>query len=265
MRILVIGGCHVFGYGIQNSQGFVEVFSESMKILENEPIQIDSYVHFSMEKTVELLMSIGNKISKYDLVLMQIGHEELMAEDSIIDLVNTQDIYFKNSYRADTNHDPVAPSNTQLLKELYDEATEYIDEANIWEYCLTSLKLKCLKSIHKIGKLGRLAYYQRYHKIILSLLTPVKEQTILISPMPSLNPCNNYMRQEGRKIFEDECTKQQFKWLQSIDFIEKHPYFFLSDGNHLNALGHRVLASQLLRFYRHEVRKHQFYFHLCSN
>lgn len=267
MRILAIGGYPVLGYGVPHKKGFMEVFAESLIKLEQAPVKVDYYIHFSMENTIELLLNIGMQIHRYDLIIMQLGHSELFAIDTVADLRKTdKQKYNENSLLLEqlyVNTTEIA-DNLVSLRELYKPSTKVLSTGLVSQL-KWRVKLHILKQMYKFGKLGRLKYYRRLLKVILSLLTQVKERCVVVSPFPCINSCHNYLRTVGRTLTHEECVQQAFHYLPSENFIEHHPYFFQPDGLHINALGHRVLASQLLKFYRQEIRKHPYFFQLCSN
>ncbi len=267
MRILAIGGYPILGYGVPHKKGFMEVFAESLNKLEQASVKVDYYVHFSMENTIEFLLNIGQQIHRYDLIIIQLGNSELLATDGIIQLKKAEKQVFNENRllleQLYVNTTEVA-DNISSLREIYKPSSNKPPKAGVhqlqWYF-----KRAIVKQLYKFGKLGRLKYYRRLQKVILSLLMPVKEHCIIVSPFPCINPCHNYLRDLGRTITQEACSEQAFHYLPSENFIEQHPYFFLPDGLHINALGHRVLASQLLKFYRQEIRKHPYFFQLCSN
>lgn len=266
MRILVIGGHQVFGYGVAASKGFVDVLTESVSTLDHEQVTVDTLVHFSMEKTIEALMGLGNYISNYQLIIIQSGLDELDGERPWTHLFSDSFHSFNHQVETDEVYRKaiIVPSNLALMRELY-RPNPTLKQPSLSFPCLPYIKRMLLNKMASTGKLGVIKHFERQLKVMINLLQNFKEKVILLGPQPSLNPCTQLLRNLGEDILKDVCKAQDFNWFKTMEVIEPHPYFFLTDGKHLNALGHRVLASQILRHYRFEVRKHQYYFQLCDN
>lgn len=266
MRILVIGGHQVFGYGVSASRGFVDVLTEGVSTLDHEQVVVDTLVHFSMEKTIEALIGLGSYISNYHLVIIQSGLDELDGERPLGQLIKDNYNTFNHQVDSDESYRKkiIVPSNLALMRELY-RPNAIMKQRFLKTPCLPYIKRMLLKNIASSGRLGVIKHFERQLKIIIHLLQRVKERVILLGPQPGLNPCTQFLRNLGEDTLRDVCKVQGFNWFKTMEVIEPHPYFFLADGKHLNALGHRVLASQILRHYRFEVRKHQYFFQLCDN
>lgn len=80
MKILVIGGCHYYGYGVKAGEGFVQKLVAQYE-REGNIVHVDYYTPYKMEKIVGLVEHLSNSLFSYDLILLQIGHFELLNAD----------------------------------------------------------------------------------------------------------------------------------------------------------------------------------------
>ena len=125
MKILVIGGCHSYGHGIVEGQGFVQRIVNRLE-KEYGMVKVDYYTPFKMAKTVLLLNELKEKTRNYDLILLQLGHFELLQADSFKSLIASknsdfnQRVYGTGTYDQEIELQNKPTDLTQFLTQDFD-------------------------------------------------------------------------------------------------------------------------------------------------
>jgi hypothetical protein len=248
MKILIIGNCQVYGCGLTDEEGFVEQFIK--KIVRNHffKVQVTTFVAVSLKESVELLMTLEPQLYTYDLIILQLANDELVMTESFRTILQKDKRHFlapkDQCYHGLKTY---APSDINYFRTaLADKCGMQYVEANKFANLFT---FSMLKILYQVGALTRLSDINRQWKVILQLLMSVRSKVVVVSPLPSLNRHTQLLRVAGNQLVLDTCQEMEFTAIDSLNLLETHPYFFLPDGNHLNVLGHKMLANRLFQLY----------------
>lgn len=77
MKLLIISGCHTYGFGLDFGQGFVQQIATELGQLATNVI-LDYYASASITSGIgPLLARLGNQLGEYDLILLQAAEADL--------------------------------------------------------------------------------------------------------------------------------------------------------------------------------------------
>ncbi|MBC8153945.1 MAG: SGNH/GDSL hydrolase family protein, partial [Bacteroidetes bacterium] len=71
MNLLVIGGCHTYGYGLSDNQCFVDQFTKQLEQW-GCPVSVATYPLIELHQAMVLLSELP--LNQYDLIILQLGH-----------------------------------------------------------------------------------------------------------------------------------------------------------------------------------------------
>jgi hypothetical protein len=259
MKILVIGGCHCYGYGVDAGQGFVQKL-EALFNIEGHEVQIDYYTPIKMDKIVRLVKHLSWKLASYDLILLQIGHFELLNADSFKRIIQfkQRDFNFRvYGHLNESIENTLNPTNIQPFLEqgfdgcIYQEPPKTIHNflAKYKGKFIDNTQVILLDLLNQMDEIPRL-YEVRMNLIqILTAFTLHHDKILLLTPFPVKEKTTNFLRKKGSKIFLEEA---QFRGVSVVDthsILSQYAKDYLSsDDCHLNQEGH-------LAVYR-EIKKH---------
>lgn len=248
MKILIIGNCQVYGCGLTNEEGFVEQFVKKIARSHFFKVQVTCFVTASLKEAVELLLTLEPQLYKYDSIILQLANDELMLGDSLKTIIQKEMTPFV-SYRDTCFHG----LKTYCASDINYFRTSLADKCGMKSPTKSVipafLSYQLLTATNALGVLGRMNFVARQWKVILQLLTSVRTKVVVVTPFPSLSKTNHLLRMLGSQLIVDACDTMGFTYVDSLNLLEKHPYFFLPDGNHLNVLGHKMLANRLYQLF----------------
>ncbi|MFC0186483.1 hypothetical protein SAMN04515674_106127 [Pseudarcicella hirudinis] len=256
MKILVIGGCHSYGYGIAAGQGFVQRIVNRLE-KEYGMVKVDYYTPFKMAKTVLLLNELKEKTRNYDLILLQLGHFELLQADSFKSLIASKNRDFNQrvygTYDQEIELQNKPTDLTQFLTQGFDQVSSKRENRftsglkKMRGKSIDLLKFSILKTLNLFMELPRIQFVRINLTLILDSLYQVRDKVLLLTPFPIRERTSNFLRKEGQKIFLEEGLKRGFNVIDSFEIISGNKEnCFLEDGCHLNARGHRAIFKEIM-------------------
>lgn len=250
MKILVIGGCHTYGCGIQLSAGFVQLLDQKLRIFGHD-VWVDFYAPFKMGHFAQLLAIKPNLCSEYGLIIWQLGNYELQTaghfKGLFKNLPNLNDHLYGGS-RVVTS----VPSDIRT----YPAAVPVIAPASQTEHVRNFAKHVVLRIADFANRITRFKTLRQELKNLLELTQNYREKIIVLTPFPKPGcSVDNYLRTRGAAIFREECRKAKFE-LVDIFGVATHKRHFLADESHLNETGHRLLkeAIENTETFKREIR-----------
>jgi hypothetical protein len=248
MKILAIGGCHTYGYGVPEGESFTERLAQTLRET-GETVEVDFLAPVKMKKLARVLQNPTFSLDAYDLILLQLGHFELLNQES-----------FWNYFRED---EPVNPRLYGAFTETFDRQlrpqsvahlrggvlgrrfSKYLTPGSTRPNPREWAKRAVLRTLAPFHEIGRLRVVRGYLRQILQALAPVRERVLVLTPLPSMNPLINVLREQGGRVFTEECQRQNVCVLDVFATLEGQAHFFTADGIHLNELGHHLVALEL--------------------
>lgn len=254
MKILAMGGCHTYGYGVPAGESFTERLAHDLREAD-EAVEVDFMAPIKMKKLIRVLRQPAFDLRGYDLILLQLGHFELLNQEPFWNFFREYEPLNPRLYGAagaafdrQVRPQPVAHLRGDVLGKRFSKDMHL--PAGHFRALRERAKCALLRGLSPFYEIGRLRLVRGYLRQILTLLAPFRERVLVLAPLPSMNPLVNLLRREGGRVFEEECERQNVCLLDVFGAIEAQPFFFTADGFHLNELGHHLLAleiSELLR------------------
>lgn len=266
MKVLIIGNCQVYGCGLTNEEGFVEQFVKKIVRSHFFKVQVTCFVTISLKEAVELLLTLEPQLYKYDSIILQLANDELMLVDSLKTIIQKEMTPFV-SYR-DTCFHGLKTHCASDINYFRMSLADKCGMKSLAHLVLPSfMSYHLLKATNALGILGRINVVARQWNVILQLLMSVRTKVVVLAPFPSLHKTNHLLRMLGSQSMLDACDKMGFTTIDTLNLLEKHPYFFLPDGNHLNVLGHKMLANCLYQLFSKDKQPERpsFLYHFSDN
>ena len=237
MNLLVIGGCHTYGYGLDGRQSFIDRFTNQCR-QQGCSLSVDQYALIDLHQVATLLADLP--LRRYDLIFLQLGHYRLQHPPGFASLLTRPTLLPTGASR------PVTPLTADDIARLRSHAVVSLQPVrpSVGKRLKTTVKLGLLRSLCATRRLARLNEVNDQLKNLLTLLR-------------HLEPVSQYLRQQGRHLFLAQGRQYGFRVFDTNQVIRPRPAYFLSnDFGHLNAAGHELLGHSLYAFYQaHFVQK----------
>ena len=237
-----MGGCHTYGFGLPENTSFVQFIVDRLQE-DNFPVTVDYYAPLTLRRTLALLRQ--GKADDYDLIILQLGHYELLSPARFHSLLREKGKFMAQSAKATT--DPT--DLTQLRKQRL--VVPPPEKQGLRDWLRPLAKLAILRFTNMLGEVDRIRHVQSLLKAILWQLAGHQHKVILLTPLPHLEPVSRYLRRQGRSIFLEECAESGFPVLDTHTVIPPvSDYFIPGDQGHLNHRGHQLLGEGIYNFYQ---------------
>lgn len=113
MKILVLGGCHTYAFGLNDiNNGFLQKFLSNLKTMKKENIELTHFAPITIKVVNELIDKLQINFEEYDLVILQLGNYEFETKIS-----HLYKLFKVESYKNNALNKPV------FLKPLNDTIT----------------------------------------------------------------------------------------------------------------------------------------------
>ena len=252
MKLLAIGGCHTYGFGVSFEHGFVR--QVALKLAQNHTdATIDYYAPLKLGRLKPLLHRLADQLPEYDLILVQPAHFELLHTrfQQLFEPVTTLETAATeagHTFIIDQQAKPTAVHVFhQNLRQVGNEQIDGQPPANRWTDTLRSaIKQTIIKQTHRRGWVTRLNHIKQMMAEALPQLQPVRNQVILVSPMPGRDPFICQLRRLVRNELRHQTERAGIAFVDSFAALHQHESVLLPDGCHLNSLGHAQLAEAVL-------------------
>ncbi len=256
MKILVIGGCHCYGYGVAAGQGFVQKLVAQYE-REGNFVHVDYFTPYKMEKIVSLIEYLRTRLSAYDLILLQIGHFELLNADKFKRIVDFKQRDFNFRVYGELNeaikHPKKAVEIHRFLGQGFDgfqknkPLKSFKVSLNALKGTLIDFSQMMYMSLHqKIREIQRIKFVRKNLVEILDALSFHQHKILLLTPFPVKELTTNFLRKEGHKVFMEE---SKLRGIQCVDthaiIAQNTPHFLSQDNCHLNEFGHDIIYRRL--------------------
>ena len=248
-RVLVIGGCHTYGYGVEPDKGYIQ---QLIKFWEAKGVKItvSYYAPIKLKKVIELLANKKIDINDYDHILLHLAHFELIDLHGLKYILKNKSvdnsmIYGEYNIKMDKQ---ISPSNISEL-QYFPQSGESIFRAS---KNLTFFRTKFREQLKAIFLSGlcmikpphSLVEIKQQLTMIIQLLEGKQKEVIFINPFPIIPPVSNALRFWGTKQIRILARKHNFKFLDVFNKLN-HPKFFLNDGTHINTEAHFIVFENL--------------------
>lgn len=242
MKLLVIGGCHIASYGIPSGSGFLPQWTAHLGRVWAEPIQTLSFARMTYHRFPLLFQQYSTAFEEADLILVQLGNYELSYRGMFRNLFNQASIPPPKRSPALSMPSIVATPPDQFNDvEVYQYSRHWLGGLKDWA------KGSLLSLCQQMGKpIPILDEFARSMKRPNELLRPFASKIVMLTPFPSLNPVDHWLRRASRPLFFQEAERHGFKVLDSHRAVPLHRSYFLGDRYHLNQRGHMKMAHFLI-------------------
>ena len=251
MKVLVVGGCHVYGYGIEKGKGFVQQTLDKLRLEYQTEIEVTYYAPFKLDKAIRLFMLQPSLSKQFDIIILQLGHFELTHQDVFKRFFDESTAFNQQMYPAsETDLCKLVPAN---INELHAVSPAHKFEKKklnlevVKSGLRLQLKLAFLKAYHWFKPIGRLRGFRHQVEELVTLLDGAQQKTVWIAPAPVSDKISNFLRQQGRAILLKVCKSAHFQVIDPVQVIDHPEEGIASDGFHINEYFHTLLAKALLQ------------------
>lgn len=256
MKILVIGGCHCYGYGVKAGQGFIQKLVAQYK-REGNFVQVDYYTPYKMEKIVGLIRHLNLRLFKYDLILLQIGHIELLNIEKFKKLIHFKQRDFNCRVYGEFNESIKHSLNPINISDFIGQGffglpgflfqQSFMDSiSDLGKKAVDISQMICMNFHNKFQEIQRLKFVRDYLIEILNALSIHQHKVMLLTPFPVKERVTNFLREEGRAIFMEESMVRGIQCVDTYSIIAKNITNLLSsDDCHLNEAGHEIIYREI--------------------
>ncbi len=250
---MVMGGCHTYGYGIPLGNGFVQRMVNDWERL-GIGVKVDYFAPAKCRKVAELLQDHPELPKNYDLILLQLGHFELMAR-SFKSLFNSNTDYNNGMYGklSEVIDRQSVPVDIKMLHTVLPDHEEWMKKKSLPElkhHFWSLLKSTFVRIYGRVREPSYLRQVKRQLLLISSSLEVHRGRVLFIEPFPTADPLTNRLRKWGSKLIRQEADRQGFGVLKVYDLLNRNPDCLLSDGAHLNDVGHYLVWIRLQKWLR---------------
>lgn len=251
LRVLVIGGCHTYGYGIEYGHGFVQRMITDWE-RSGLNVNVDYFAPTKIRKAVQLLSQHPELPSQYDLILLQLGHFELMAR-SFLSLFSRNTDYNNAMYGkfSEVIDKQLEPTDVLHLHSLLPDKDDCLRKKSLTElkfHVWSWAKSIFLRIYSSVKKPTYLEEVEEQLKQVSFLLKKYASRVVFISPFPTADPLTNHLRQWGGLQVKREAEEQGFGVLDLYELLSRNPDCLLADGAHLNEMGHYLVWLRLQKW-----------------
>ncbi|WP_144051801.1 hypothetical protein [Fibrisoma limi] len=209
-HILVIGGPAAGGLGVKPGQGFVEQFARRL-VQSGQRVQVDYHTPLDVESANLVLPRLYG--SRYDLILLELGHSFLLGPTV------------------------VSGSSNTLVRAF----------ANL----TTSLRVHWLRAHHLFGRVALLKKLESQLATLLKHLRPFRHKVILLTPIPHQEPVAQWLCGRSRPLFLALGEQHGISVFDTHPLIRcQSEYFLDNDPRLLSAVSHEIIGSYLHAFYQ---------------
>ncbi|RRB04124.1 SGNH/GDSL hydrolase family protein [Larkinella rosea] len=247
MRMLVIGGCHTYGYGLRPGKSFVEQFGRRLQQV-GEQVNIDYFTPFDLPLAGSLVRQLD--LDSYELIVLQLGNYRLQHPSAFTNLLKKH----QHTILQPRAGQPPKPASLEALRS--HSHVPFPDRPSMLKQIKSVVKLLTLKVMAQVGQVGRLTEMQQQLADLLHYLQPHRRKVVLLTPFPHLDMVSRWLREQGRALFRQIGQQKGVHVLDTHLYIcPQKQYFMTDDSGHLNAIGHELIGLYLFDFYQNELRE----------
>lgn len=241
VNVLLLGGCHSYGHGIGDKESFIEQVIRRYA-RAGQSVSLTGYAPLTIREASRLLPRL--RLSQYDLIVVQLGNYELQRPPAFGQLLSVR---------------PPSLSPMPAIRPFSSVAA--FRHQQVWSPVLGRrgwvnglkdvLKKGLLRSLAAVKALPRLQQVRQEMQILLTLLSPYRYKTIIMTPFPHRDPISNWLRQQGGQwLLAQSGTLHVFDTQQVVQ--PRDEFFLPNDIAHLNAVSHELIGSELYDYWRSE-------------
>lgn len=227
--ILVIGGCHITGYGVGFQNGFVHLLSDQLSEAGiSHKIHIHPYI--TLDKKEKLCKTIQSV--KPDLLLLQAGNYEFSVP-SYFRKINSKSSTGTNTAAASpggSKEDAVLPAFNPTFRFKVNQLIKH-----------TANSLILYKALKK-------RFWVRQVDSVFEAIHQMKiKEVIILEPFPTANRVINRYRLIGGSIMKKAAAKFHFRYIANIHKMVRTASGsrFTIDEMHLNKQSHQAIGNHL--------------------
>jgi len=218
-HFVIIGGCHVSGFGAEGNPSFVDVIEKTLNLKS-----VFKKSNFQLQHADRLRFILENYQS--DLILLQVGNNEFNASLKHI-------LLFLNKYKNRT---------TSPSKVSFERSNTFNWRKNtLCDFLVSVVKFVLVNFIWICEKTRSKEYLCKFKSIIRENDNKI---FVIISPFPSFHIPSNITRKRAGLYYKRLFNLPNVVFINSFENfpISKNMFF---DRYHLNGLGHERLGKRI--------------------
>lgn len=245
MKIVVVGGCHIANYGIPSSEGFLQQWTSYLSAVYGETVQITCFAQIAYHQLPTLVEQHHTTFQEADLILLQMGNYELSYKGAFWDLF----------VKAGLPGISLEPSPSSLTTSTMPTILTQFRDVGVYNYprhwldwLKNRVKITTLSFYQLMG--GRIAILKRLTQSMSQAnewLRPFASKIVMLTPFPSLNAVDHWLRVASKPLFQREAKRHGFTLLDVSQAVPLRQSYFLADKYHLNQRGHIEMAHCLMK------------------
>lgn len=249
MEVLIVGGCHTYGFGNENLEdGFLQKFISKLEERKSN-VKVTIYAPITIAVFNNSISCQEIKLKSFDLILLQLGNYEFD-----IKLTEFNKLFDFGKIRIPKDYSNTKPLNNDSIEK---KRGIFINEDRYSFFEKTLKKMASKVILPFIKAYAKFKVFPKYYLInqdidkLFSNLESVSNKTIVLSPFPLVFQLPNYFRYYGSEIFKKKCQQYKIPYLNfhKEDFFRREEYF-LKDMMHLNVKGHNYVFKVLSDSYQ---------------
>ena len=246
MNVLLIGGCHLYGYGLTSQQpSFVDQFVSQLRKLGHSP-QLTSYVCLPLTTTGLMLAQL--ELHTYDLIVVQPAHYDLQHPASFWHLFTST-----KQRQASQGSAPRQPADLTALRSQLTNSSGPIEMGAV-KHLKNLVKHLFLIGGSQLGLLNHVLHVEHELRALLTQLQGYRDRVLVLTPMPHRESVSHWLRQRGRRFVIKESHRQGLFVIDTHGILRPEQALYLpNDAGHLNARGHQLLGEALFASYQASV------------
>ena len=238
MNVFIIGGCHVGNYGVQPNLGFVQQWTNRLRVHVCEPVNVTTLSMIKIQHMPDLLMYYQSEVRQADVIVLQLGHYELSWRKRFNEIF----------HHSTQNEFLAAKLNGHCHSELLKPPIETDCSAKPFQFSVCN-------EVKDITKTTLLTLYRQVWEQLPCLnqftddllhvfneLRPYQKKIVVMTPFPTLKKVDQWLRREGYPIIVKAAIERGFTVVDTFGAIPRQKSYFLADGVHLNSVGHLKVA-----------------------
>ena len=205
-----------------------------------------------MEKIVGLIGHLNLHLFKYDLILLQIGHIELLNANKFKKLVQFKQREFNCRVYGEFNEsikhslNPINISRFFGLPGFLIQQSFMDSISDLRKKAVDISQMICMNFHNKFQEIQRLKFVRDYLIETLNALSIHQHKIMLLTPFSVKERATNFLREEGRAIFMEESMVRGIQCVDTHSIIANNLTNLLSsDDCHLNESGHEIIYREI--------------------
>ncbi|AFK04501.1 hypothetical protein Emtol_3372 [Emticicia oligotrophica DSM 17448] len=246
MKVLVLGGCHVYGYGVKKNKGFVQQTLFSLSI--HQSVDVTYFAPLKLSQANKLLESRPELFEESDLIIVQLGNYELSFQGKFKELIKVKTPLYEEGFPKSIN-EQFQPVNIDKLHQVL-PIEEEKKKSNFWIELDFKLRLFTKLGISEVlyffNKIPLLYHFNVEYSRFLRGLDGFQNKTVIVSPTPVIEKISNFLRVKGAQKVQELATEFGFDFIRPDSLLVNPQKEILPEGFHINEQFHYKLSQKLM-------------------